>query len=1124
MYKKQLLLALLLVGFSIQSQIVSKDFRRTKFNIQKDSLRIDSVSINSQKFKVLNAKQQIIDPQEYQINFIKALLIIDSKIYPEITVEYFRFPEFVTKVYTPFDKSRIVPNNTNTGKLYSFTSNAKKSVTPIFQGLETKGFLTRGITSGNNQNAVTNSALDLEISGKISSSVNVRANIFDTNIPLQENGYSQNITDFDRIFIELYSKNWRVKAGDIRLQNNESYFMSFSKQIAGLEVEAQVNEHLQIGASGAVARGAFSGYTLVSIEGNQGPYKILGPNNEPAIVMVAGSETVYVNGTPIERGENKAYTIDYNLSEITFNTTYPITNDMRILVEFQYSDRNYTRFVTYEQAKYTSEKFNISGYFYSENDAKNQPLQQVLSENQKEILANAGNNTDLMVSESAFLDEYSENKVLYKKSVNGAVTYFEYSTNPMDNLYTVRFTNVGSNKGDYILSRTVTSGNIYQYVGINLGDYNPIIKLVAPSKAQVFIVQSDYKPNKKTTIQSEIALSNNDANLFSSIDDAQNKGIATKIGWQQLLIDKKWQLKSAIDHEYVQQNFGTPQGWETVEFNRDWNLLTNNATKNYFRSELILQNKKKDFISYRYNNLSYDNSFKGNKHEVQSNIHLYRTSFFADASLLKNNSSLENNSFLRAKARVEHQFSKSWVGAFTNLEDNTRKDSNQKYINTSHRFKEYETYLGIGDTAKVFAKFGYNFRNNDSIKLNQFTEINNRKTFYLNSKLIASKNIQLAVYANYRKTQNAFQQDEKSLNSKVVYRQKLLHDFVNFNIVYETSSGNVARQDYIYVKTEIGQGFYTWIDYNSDGVQDFDEFEIAQFQDQASYLRIPLPNLRFIATQRAKWQQSIGINFSKWNGKNGFLKSLSHLSNQTFLTVNNEQERIENSFNFNPFDFDKNKLIGLNYSFKNQLYFNRNLQKYSTTLSVGNSKNKQQFFIGTQENNNRTTQVDFSHKFANFWLIELMGKQDINELHTENFTNRNYEIRSKEIHPKISFLYHKDHRFSAFYHFKNKKNRTQNFESLQQQKFGIDYFYISQKKNQISVNGTVFLNNFNGNRQTPVAYQMLEGLQAGRNYTWNLLLNHKINTILNLSVSYLGRKSEDSKTIHTGNIQLKALF
>ena len=130
----------------------------------------------------------------------------------------------------------------------------------------------------------------------------------------------------------------------------------------------------------------------------------------------------------LEAGENKAYTIDYNLSEITFNTTFPITNDMRIWIEFQYSDRNYTRIITYEEVNYSSEKLNVSGYFYSENDAKNQPLQQVLSEKQKQILANAGNNTDLMFSESAFIDTYNENKVLYKKVVDGGNEVFEYST------------------------------------------------------------------------------------------------------------------------------------------------------------------------------------------------------------------------------------------------------------------------------------------------------------------------------------------------------------------------------------------------------------------------------------------------------------------------------------------------------------------------------------------------------------------------------------------------------------------------------------------------------------------------------------------------------------------------
>lgn len=70
----------------------------------------------------------------------------------------------------------------------------------------------------------------------------------------------------------------------------------------------------------------------------------------------------------------------------------------------------------------------------------------------------------------------------------------------------------------------------------------------------------------------------------------------------------------------------------------------------------------------------------------------------------------------------------------------------------------------------------------------------------------------------------------------------------------------------------------------------------------------------------------------------------------------------------------------------------------------------------------------------------------------------------------------------------------------------------------------MFLNDFKGDTNTPVAYQMLEGLQAGKNYTWNLLFNRKLNSFLNLNLNYLGRNSENSKTIHTGSVQLRAVF
>lgn len=304
-------------------------------------------------------------------------------------------------------------------------------------------------------------------------------------------------------------------------------------------------------------------------------------------------------------------------------------------------------------------------------------------------------------------------------------------------MYTVTFTNVGANNGDYNLDRTIAIGNIFVFVGVNQGNFQPIIQLTAPSKSQFAVVQADYIPTEKTKITSEIALSNNDPNLFSSIDNNLNKGAAAKVTIEQNIIDKKWKLNTKISHEYAHKNFRTLQRWESIEFNRDWNLLTNNGTKNFFQSEFTLEKDSTGFIKYRFNHLNYVDLFNGNKHDLQSKFKLNKTTLFINSSYLQNTSTLENNTFFRAIAKAEHYFTKSWIGAFTNIENNTRQNiTTQQFINTSHKYKEFETYFGIGDSTKVFAKFGFNFRNNDSIRSNRFQEINNRKTFYVKSKLI----------------------------------------------------------------------------------------------------------------------------------------------------------------------------------------------------------------------------------------------------------------------------------------------------------------------------------------------------------------------------------------------------
>src|SRR5699024_11400455 len=125
--------------------------------------------------------------------------------------------------------------------------------------------------------------------GKISDKVRIRASIQDADIPIRESGYSQNLNEFDQVFIELFSHNWGIRGGDIDLAQENSYFGNFHKKIQGLSVHANLNPNgdaTHIFAAGGLVRGVFTRNEFVGQEGNQGPYKLHGPNGRLFALIV----------------------------------------------------------------------------------------------------------------------------------------------------------------------------------------------------------------------------------------------------------------------------------------------------------------------------------------------------------------------------------------------------------------------------------------------------------------------------------------------------------------------------------------------------------------------------------------------------------------------------------------------------------------------------------------------------------------------------------------------------------------------------------------------------------------------------------------------------------------------
>lgn len=1124
MYKFGALFLLLIVS-AVTAQTRFSNSEIKSLAVTKDSLQISSVSISPVGFKVYH-NNQLLGPDAYSIDFEKAILVVSSKKYDQLTVHYTAYPEFLTQTYTGLDKNLIVPNSTNNSKLFRISNRTTKDYTP-FKGLNTQGSLARGVTVGNNQDAVTTSSLDLQISGKLSKDVSIRASISDSNIPIQKNGYSQQIEEFDRVFIELYTSQWALKAGDILLSNHETNFMQFDKKVAGLSVDvtpANTDAENHFKASGALVRGRFTRNQFTGIDGNQGPYKLVGPNGEPYIVILSGSETIYVNGIALKRGDLNDYTIDYNTAEVTFTTTFPITANMRITAEFQYSDRNYTRFVSYNKAAHKGDKLEVAGYFYTESDAKNQPLQQNLSDAQKEVLAAAGNDPLKMITESAYPESYDANRILYRKIQQDGQEVFEFSQDETETLYSVSFSAVGQNNGSYVLKETTAIGKIYEYAGPNSGDYASIVQLVAPTKLQVAVSNIVYKPTEKTNFDAEVAFSDNDQNLFSSIDDEHNKGIAAKAGWSQIYTDKKWLLKSKVNFDYLEENFESIQRIYNVEFTRDWNLENPTGNQEFLRTELALSNKSNHKTLYQFESLRFGDSFQGNKHILTSNTTLKNTAFAGAASFLKNESTTESGSFLKIDALLKQHFGKTWLGAYFNAEDNQRTDSpSQKLTELSQKFEQYGAFFGVGDSTKVHAKFGVEFRKNDSIYNEALTRVNNTRNYYIHSKLAQNKNAQIGLFANYRTVDNVYFEDNNVLNSRVNYNQKLFENFIRWTTVYETSSGTSPQQEFAYVKTEPGQGYYTWIDYNGNGIQEFDEFEVAQFTDQADYLRVVLPTVNYIKVNQTLFSQAFHINPSQWKKDTGFKKIVSQFYNQSFILVDTQKEKEGNSIDLNPFDTDNPSVLSLTQSFKNSFFFRRGLQRYSTTYSYSNIHNKSNLGIGFQENKNKLRQLLFQHKIDGTWLIDISASRLESETISENYSDRNYRIHSNELKPILTYTYQRNNNFSVNYEYKDKDDTT-GTTTLELHKLGASYQYASPKKGAVFADFNLYKNTFTGNANSPIAYQMLEGLQPGDNFVWNLIVQKKLTGYLHLNLNYTGRRSETAKTVHTGNIQVRAVF
>lgn len=1119
---------------------------------------LDSMYILPSSLKLKNLSSgEIIPPHSYVFYFSSSEIVLsdslcDKGFVLEVTYKTISIPRNFSLYHKIPDE--IQPDQDTIIK-YSILT--EKPFQPFdSDGLNKQGIISRGISAGNTQGASLQSTLDIRLSGKLNNDVEITAVITDNNIPVQPEGNTQQLREFDKVFIELKKNNTLFRAGDVDVVSSPGYFMKYFKKIQGGALQTAVtnkspasadSSRQTITVSAGISKGKFSRNLFEGINGNQGPYRLTGAESEMYIIILAGTERVFVNGEQMTRGQDYDYTIDYNTAELIFTANRLITSDHRIIVEFEYSDKNYVRSLISANYYFTGEKSQFRFSVFSEQDARNQPLNQILDEQDKFILQAAGDNVMSAVVPGWDSLGFSGDYVLYAlRDSMGFDSVFVYSVNPDSAHYKVSFSYVGNGKGNYVQDKSIANGRVFKWMypdgGIPRGDYEPYILLVAPKQHRMASAGLDYNITEKLTAGMEFSVSSFDPNTFSSIGNKDNAGVAGKlyIKHNSRLITnhtgKNFSLVKEINYEFVEARFKPVDRFRPVEFKREWNIADseNPSNEHLFSAGISFLKNSSTVASLKSDYFIKSGEFNGLKNQLKINLNNKTFAFRDDIFFIYGDRKSYNSSFFRQKGIFSATRRNFTAGTAFEQELNLFRETDSLFGNSGHFF-ELEPFLSsAADTAKIQYRIWYKNRHTQravsGILADAFVSDETGARIQTNF----SSGNRFSLTGTYRAQSSRDTVYAPALNDKVFISHadnnlSFFDGAISSFMYYESGNGRESKKEFSYLEVQPGQGQYAWIDYNQNSIKELDEFEPANYQDEANYIRIVMPTNEYVQVYTLSFSEILSIEPTRaW--KNDTLvwkKIISMFSARIQYSLNKKTMSKNISERFLPYsgDIADTTLISVNSGFNSTIFFQRAHPVFNMRYRYTENFNRA-FLISGFENREIKT-----HEFQLVWnLAKSFGTEYIlrsgNRLSQSEISfQKNFLIRFLEFSPSLNFQPSVSQRFSLIGRYKSSENiSVQAGEDVTMLSAGPEFRFPLMKDHTFNLRFTWYQVTYHGSLSSPVAFEILESLEPGSNFTWNMNLRLVVSKSLQLNLMYEGRQPRGRKTIHFGNIQLKALL
>ncbi len=1014
------------------------------------------------------------------------------------------------------------------------------------EGIQISGAYMRSVSGGGQQSAMMHSVMDLTIAGNISEDLKLQARMTDQQMPFEPEGNTQRLQDFDRVNIQLIHENWGLEAGDLLIQSNRNLsFLKFNRQVQGLGVSSSklsfdsTDSKTQVVTS--FARSKTGIQTIEPLEGVLGPYRIEGPQNEPFIFLLAGSEKIFLDGKLLERGLENDYVIDYNSAELTFNSNIYISKYSRIQIEFEYSDRQYSRNVTTLQHQQSIGNLDVNiGYFQQSDKPGNQIND--LSEKDFEELSNLA--SDASYGEISSVDSlgYVSDKKRYAKvdTIINDQTYqiFKRSNNPEIAHYQLGFTMVGENNGDYRIANTSENGVTYEWVApieeIPQGNYAPIKRVALPQSQRIINVGLSYNLNDDSKISFEYAGSEFVSNRFNQ-DNTKLNGNAFSIGYQsvprQLSFGKDLSIDYFIKYEYLDSAFSPVQPFRDVEFNRNWGMEQSSAfqagEEQLLRIGTSIQNKKQDF-SYEIGLRDKEILGNGTQHNLNfqnsGNLNLTTNAFLMNSQLGEKQTEWKKASADLSYAKFDIQ------PGYTFRTEQHQIKNEEEILNSFQFYDSHSFYISKQDSNQWNFKLSHEFRADQRPIEGKLQEFEKAQNTQLQTSFQYGNDNQLTFNLLRRQIQPHIDsiETEKFFQGGLNWQSSFWNGNIIQNLNFQTGTGRVLQRSYFFMEVARSLGTHSWSDLNGNGEQELNEF----FEDETeygdrNYVKVLTmgDNYQTAFINTLQYQLRWGLPKS-WSKSENLIQYLGKLSGSFHANLDNKNTFEEWSTRISPFSVsDNGEVLSSRNMWKSSFWFNRGGDA-AIEASWSNSNRKQLLLEGFEGMDRSVFQLTGSLNSFQDWNITGAYRQSSNASFSDVVDDRDYQFTSTTINPMITWQGGRNLRVSLSYKNENKfspdesaggvvgVNSIELANKLIQAKNGV----FEGKFSYVSVDSELLEN------QSPLAFEMFEGLRAGDNYVWNLSLRRKIIGDLNLILQYIGRKSQDTKTIHNGSVQLTALF